>query len=92
MAKVMKAMKAPKVMKAITSDEEIDQVKAPGTTTNFEAGARYCPHCEMWLNGPSQWKHHKKGKKHWKNTPKHWKQGQQPSPALNKIIEVLGKK
>ena len=49
----------------------IDQEEAPGTTTNFNfgAGARYCPHCEMWLNGPAAWSHHKKGKKHWKNNP-----------------------
>ena len=50
----------------------IDQEEAPGTTTNlnFGAGARYCPHCVMWLNGPAQWSHHKKGKKHWKNSPR----------------------
>ena len=39
-------------------EEEIDRVKAPGTTTNFEEGAVYCPDCEMWLNGPTQWDNH----------------------------------
>ena len=58
---------------------------------NFEAVARYCPHCKMWLNGPAQWEHHKKTKKHWKNTPKHWKQGQQRIPADNNIMEFFGK-
>ena len=32
-----------------------------------EDGAVYCKHCEMWLNGPTQWEDHKIGKKHKKN-------------------------
>ncbi|CAE8742591.1 unnamed protein product, partial [Polarella glacialis] len=27
-------------------------------------GAIYCRHCEMWLNGPTQWADHEIGKKH----------------------------
>ena len=31
-------------------------------------GAVYCPDCEMYLNGPLQWEHHKLGQKHRLNT------------------------
>ena len=30
----------------------------------------YCEHCEMWLNGSTQWEDHKIGNKHKKNTCK----------------------
>ena len=29
--------------------------------------AVYCPDCQMWLNGPTQWQRHKTGKKHRKH-------------------------
>ena len=32
-----------------------------------EDGAVYCKHCEMWLNGPTQWEDHKISKNHKKN-------------------------
>ena len=38
-----------------------------GTASTEEKGAVYCEHCEMWLNGPTQWEDHKIGKKHKKN-------------------------
>ena len=31
----------------------------------------WCPDCETWLNGPSQWEDHKIGEKHIKNYNKH---------------------
>ena len=33
-------------------------------TTVNEDGAIFCSHCEMWLNGPTQWEDHKIGTKH----------------------------
>lgn len=36
--------------------------------------AIWCPDCEMWLNGPTQWEDHKVGKKHKKNLRKAGKQ------------------
>ena len=43
--------------------------------------AKYCPDCEMWLNGPTQWEDHKIGKKHKKNVKKG---GPSKTPALSK--------
>ena len=43
--------------------------------------AKYCPDCEMWLNGPTQWDDHKIGKKHKKNVKKG---GPSKTPALSK--------
>ena len=34
----------------------------------FDECAVWCPACEMWLNGTTQWEDHKIGKKHRKNT------------------------
>ena len=30
-------------------------------------GAVWCTACQMWLNGPTQWEHHKIGSKHRKH-------------------------
>ena len=51
-------------------EEEIDRAKAPSNDTGKAGGAVYCPDCEMWLSGPTQWEDHKIGKKHRKNTQK----------------------
>jgi len=34
-----------------------------GASAGGEDGAVWCPDCEMWLNGPTQWEDHKIGKK-----------------------------
>ncbi len=35
-----------------------------------ETDAVWCPVCEIWLNGQTQWEDHKIGKKHRKNVEK----------------------
>ena len=51
-------------------EEEIDRVQAPSSGENVQNGAVYCPDCEMWLSGPTQWYDHKIGNKHQKNVRK----------------------
>ena len=58
-----------------SSDNDSEAPTAPntdppgdqGTASTEEKGPVYCEHCEMWLNGPSQWYDHKIGRKHKKN-------------------------
>ena len=47
-----------------SSDEGGDTM--PASAPGACEGAVYCPDCEMWLNGPTQWEDHKIGKKHQK--------------------------
>ncbi len=56
-------------------EEEEEEEEAEAARGASDAGraevrreqAVYCPDCEMWLNGPTQWEDHKIGKKHKKN-------------------------
>jgi len=41
----------------------------------------YCPHCNMTLNGPTQWEDHKIGKRHRKNTNKAPTKSTMPNPT-----------
>ena len=40
---------------------------APSVNAPTIDEAVYCPECEMWLNGPTQWEDHQIGRKHKKN-------------------------
>lgn len=52
-------------------DSEDDSTGASEEADDHHSGqAVYCETCEMWLNGPTQWEDHKKGKKHGKNIKK----------------------
>lgn len=61
---------ADRVSSEATNDEDLDDAKK-----NAEKGAIYCKHCQMWLNGPTQWADHEIGKKHRKAV--HRQQGTQ---------------
>ena len=54
-------------------------VQADATSIDTSGQAIYCKDCDMWLNGPKQWKDHKIGKKHKKNIMK-----QKPEPQEKK--------
>ena len=55
----------------LQDDDSIPADDADDTNGSRENGAsKYCPDCEMWLNGPTQWEEHKAGKKHKKNVKK----------------------
>ena len=63
-------------------DDESTEDDADETNGPPENGAaKYCPDCEMWLNGPIQWEDHKIGKKHKKNVKKG---GPSKTPASSK--------
>ena len=47
---------------ASSLDTQVDNVDPPGSRHAF------CPTCQKWLNGPTQWEDHRIGKKHLKNT------------------------
>ena len=49
-----------------TDDEETDseENEDPVRKQEEQEGAIYCKHCQMWLNGPTQWADHEIGKKH----------------------------
>ena len=47
---------------ASSLDTQVDNVDPPGSHHAF------CPTCQMWLNGPTQWEDHRIGKTHLKNT------------------------
>ena len=61
--------------RAVGAGEDVDDAVS-GTTSDEEAtpslpadqrmdgSAVYCPDCQMWLNGPTQWQDHRIGKKH----------------------------
>ena len=88
-------------------------VKSPGEGPILEAGTPYqtlqplelndaifCRYCEMWLNGPGQWKDHEIGKKHriqvrkLRAVPKEAFEGQRIPPVplgFGKLHETLDK-
>ena len=62
--------------------QDDDSIPADDADDPPEIGAaKYCPDCEMWLNGPTQWEDHKIGKKHKKNVKKG---GPSKTPASSK--------
>ena len=44
--------------------KEDNEVTLPTNKTKPQEKAVYCPDCDMWLNGPTQWTDHEIGKKH----------------------------
>eukprot|EP00931_Biecheleriopsis_adriatica_P018218 TRINITY_DN12830_c0_g1_i1.p1 TRINITY_DN12830_c0_g1~~TRINITY_DN12830_c0_g1_i1.p1 ORF type:complete len:1498 (-),score=351.74 TRINITY_DN12830_c0_g1_i1:53-4546(-) len=60
-----------------------DAPKAPPE----QEGAIYCRHCEMWLNGPTQWADHEIGKKHRKAVRRTQDSGPSASGAEAKKVE-----
>ena len=50
-----------------------------------EDGALFCKHCEMWLNGPTQWRDHIDCKKHRKNVRR-----KSPRPSCLRALQDVG--
>jgi hypothetical protein len=53
-----------------TEEKAADDAAGDDAATDRGEGAIYCEHCDIWLNGPTQWDDHKIGKKHKKNCKK----------------------
>jgi len=71
---------------ADTGDEHESAAANPSDrqdNDNREGETIFCPTCEMWLNGPTQWEDHRIGKKHLKNTRRAQQQQQQGAQATS---------
>ena len=49
-------------------------------------GAVFCPDCEMWLNGPTQWEDHKFGRRHKSNLQRKLQAGSGDAPRSTKLV------
>ena len=52
---------------AVAHGEEGLRVRGINRNLHVEDVVEYCSHCQMWLNGLTQWRDHCTGKKHRKN-------------------------
>ena len=53
---------------ATAPDPAMSEEEQQSWYERIDGDAAYCPACQMWLNGPTQWTDHLIGKKHRKHT------------------------
>lgn len=85
MAKVKEGGESLVESEAESSESSVEEDPQAKTQTEQD-GAIFCEHCQMWLNGPTQWADHEIGKKHRKAVHRQQasnrEKGKRPQPPL----------